>query len=377
MADHISNDEVVLKGAEPSAPVDLPPPDPARPTPRRRGVFLPLFLGGALAAAAGAGSVIYLFPDGLRGAASTETALAALTARLDRQDETLSKSTAVDEITARIAAVEAEVTRLADAQGKSVASTDANFARMSEGLASLDARLTALEQNPVTGDAATAAAASAFRRELDALKAELASQRNLAAAAGGDIAKAAAAAANRITEAEQQAARLRAEAESAANASAARAAASRLGIAVEAGKPLQPVIDDLTSMGVTVPAAIADAAAGVPSAEALRLAFADAARSALAQSLRETAPATWSGRIAAFLRAETGARSLVPREGTDPDAVLSRAEAALVAGDLPRSLTELDALPAGGRAQMAEWITSVQKRLDLLAAIDALAAGLK
>jgi hypothetical protein len=82
------------------------------------------------------------------------------------------------------------------------------------------------------------------------------------------------------------------------------------------------------------------------------------------------------GRITAFLRAQTGARSLTPREGNDPDAILSRAEAALREGDLVATLAELDALPAEGAARLAEWRAQAEARLAASQAVAELVASL-
>ena len=72
-------------------------------------------------------------------------------------------------------------------------------------------------------------------------------------------------------------------------------------------------------------------------------------------------PAAASG---AFLRTQMQARSLTPQEGSTPDAVLSRAEAALGGGDVAATLAELDALPAEGRAAMQGWIDEARIRAD-------------
>jgi hypothetical protein len=83
---------------------------------------------------------------------------------------------------------------------------------------------------------------------------------------------------------------------------------------------------------------------------------------------------SWTERAMSFLQSTTGARSMTPREGTDPDAVLSRAEAALGAGDLDLSLTEIAALPAVAQEAMAGWTTQAKTRQDALAAVAELAA---
>jgi len=73
-----------------------------------------------------------------------------------------------------------------------------------------------------------------------------------------------------------------------------------------------------------------------------------------------------------FLRSQTGARSLAPRDGDDTDAVLSRAEAALRQGDLATTLTELDALTGDPAAAMAAWRAQAETRMAALAALTVL-----
>ncbi|MGC1487099.1 MAG: hypothetical protein WA784_04835, partial [Albidovulum sp.] len=71
------------------------------------------------------------------------------------------------------------------------------------------------------------------------------------------------------------------------------------------------------------------------------------------------------------------ARSLTPRAGEDPDAILSRAEAALGTGDLKTALVEIATLPEAGRARLAEWTGLAERRLAAAAAIAALAADME
>ena len=61
----------------------------------------------------------------------------------------------------------------------------------------------------------------------------------------------------------------------------------------------------------------------------------------------ETAEDGVMGGLGAFLQNQLGGRSVVPREGDDPDAVLSRVGAAVEAGDLSTALTEIESLPEG------------------------------
>jgi hypothetical protein len=78
----------------------------------------------------------------------------------------------------------------------------------------------------------------------------------------------------------------------------------------------------------------------------------------------------------AFFRTQTQARSLTPQEGDTPDAVLSRAEAALAEGNVAAALAELEALPDDGRAAMQVWIDSAEARAAAVSAAGSLSQGM-
>ncbi len=65
-----------------------------------------------------------------------------------------------------------------------------------------------------------------------------------------------------------------------------------------------------------------------------------------------------------------------PRAGDDPDAVLSRAEAALTAGQLAQALEEIAALPEPALAAMADWTARARQRVSALEAVETLAQSL-
>ena len=71
-----------------------------------------------------------------------------------------------------------------------------------------------------------------------------------------------------------------------------------------------------------------------------------------------------------------GVRSLAPREGDDPDAILSRAQAAVTAGEIEGALAEIVMLPPDGQSAMTDWVTAARARLDALAAASGLAETL-
>ena len=340
----------------------------ARPTESKRqgGGFLSTALGGVVAAAAGYALATFApFPGITQPDAPTYDAEAAVTALSVRlavlEDAPIPESPYAD----RIAALESRLTDLAP--------TD--LSPLIVELAALEARLLSVENQPPaasggdTTPAAVLASIDSLRSELDQLKAA-----NADATAGVEALAAEAQA--RLLDAETQAARMKAEAEETARQARNSSAVGRVRAALESGSPFASALNDL--MGIDVPETLVSVAeTGVPTRAALETAFVPAARSALEVSLRTDMGESWSDRMASFLQSTTGARSLEPRDGTDPDAVLSRAEAALRAGDLSRSLTELQGLPPEGLAAMSDWVAMAQQRLDAIAAAAALSAAVE
>ncbi|AWD22037.1 COG4223 family protein [Fuscovulum blasticum] len=162
--------------------------------------------------------------------------------------------------------------------------------------------------------------------------------------------------------------RIRAEQAAAEQAAAQATALSSLRQAAESGVPYARELAALEQVQVSeIVSKYAET--GLPTIASLTEGFADPARAALEASLRAQAGEGLGDRLWSFLRVQTGARSLSPREGNDPDAVLSRAEGALRQGKVADALTELAALPPEGQAAMADWVALAR---DHLAATDAL-----
>lgn len=157
-----------------------------------------------------------------------------------------------------------------------------------------------------------------------------------------------------------------------------RGALARIEAALENGEPFVDATSDLeTAGGVDVPPALDNVAdQGVSPLGSLQDDFPPAARAALSVSIREDSGGSAWDRFGAFLRAQTGARSLDAREGDDPDAILSRAQTAVRTGDLATALDEIATLPEGGQAELADWSDRARARLDALAAHDALVGSL-
>lgn len=336
-------------------PPAQPAESPASPAPAakpRRGGLLGGVIGGVLAAGAGFGLAQYV-PQGwpLAGTAALEDRLAAQTKEIEALKARLAALPAGPD-----AALTARVTALEDKAATPAAAAD--LGPVEGRIAALESRLAAIEAIPADGAAASPAALAALQAEVQALK------------AGGGAASALQAMADeteaRLKAAEDKAAALESRTADMVAQARARTALGQLAAAVDSGAPFAGLLPDLG----TLPEPLArQAATGVPTLPALRETFPEAARAALEAALEADMGATWSERIASFLRSQTGARSLAPREGGDPDAVLSRAEAALAAGDLAAALKELDALPEAGQTALAGWRAQAEARQAAVAAL--------
>ena len=62
-----------------------------------------------------------------------------------------------------------------------------------------------------------------------------------------------------------------------------------------------------------------------------------------------------------FLQEKLGVRSLTPRQGNDPDAILSRVEASIKADNFNDALSLLSTIPESGMIIMAEWIKNLEE----------------
>jgi hypothetical protein len=344
-------------GDEPAAaPPELPPapepamPEPPAPPPRRAGMIGPL-LGGALAALGGFGlshfNVLGLVgPDQTAAVAALDNkidALAAAQAEQGQRLQTLGAET--EKVAGRVATLE------------SLPAPDApDLSRLDD----LETRLQVIEALPADGQASTAALAA----KLAELERQLASRPAVADQAEVDAALA------RLAEAEAEAGR-RADEAAAAAASVAKAGAlDRLREAAATGAGFEAELAALEDP--TLQAALASHVAGVATLDQLRADFPEAARLALQLARAGAEGEGWGARALDFLAAQTGARSLTPREGNDPDAMLSRAEFALGEGRLADALAEVKALDPAIRAPFDDWVARAEARLAVNSVLEAL-----
>ena len=208
----------------------------------------------------------------------------------------------------------------------------------------------------------------------ESLRAEIDVLKSSGGTVPADVAAVTAAAEARMTEVETLATRMRADAQQLVSTAITRAAFGRVQAALDSGGAYASALADL---GPDVPAVLVEnASAGLPTLAELQAAFPETARLALEAALRADMGESWTQRVGSFLRSQTGARSLTPRDGADPDAVLSRAEAAVNTGDIPAALSELAALPPEAVAVAAIWRAQAELRLAAEAAVADLARAL-
>lgn len=342
-------------------PVRTEPVAPPKPAPAPAPSAFPLVLGGLIAGAAGFLIATFAVPEGWPNppsdapvvASDPETTarveslsgeLAALTERLDNLPEPTTEVVATESVD-----LTPLIDRLDTIEGETGGLRDA-ISSLEQAASELSARVDEIAERPAIvspdGSAAMEAQLETFRRDLDAVT---------------EAARA------EIEEAQSRASQIEAEAAAAAADAARNAAMADIRAALESGEPFA---DALGALGDAPDALTSVATEGVASMASLQNGFPDAARSALQEVQTVPEDASTADRMASFLRRHTNARSLAPREGDDPDAVLSRAEAALASGDVPAALAELDALPDDAKAALQDWIDAASARANAVAAMN-------
>ncbi len=346
-------DDTPEQAEDHTARVEPDQPAPVVTAPRRGG-FAPMVLGGVIAA--GLGFLGAQYPDQWPFPAPEvqvdplAQALDAQGVRLDAAEKSLAdQGQKIGAMASQQSLADLAARVVADLQ---VAST--RLATLETHLTALEARLTAVEKLPTgNGTEAAEAAAAAYQRELIALRTMF----------EAELAK--------VRTGQQDARTLSAKA-------ATRAALANIMAALDSGAPFAEAAAELSSVtGAPLPAPLPDMAEdGVPTLAALQESFPEAARAALDLAIRAGVEEGSIGRAQAFLRTQLGVRSLEPKQGDDPDAVLSRAEAALHQGRIATALSELTALPEAAQPALADWISTAKARAAALEAGRALATQL-
>ena len=330
---------------DPEPQVDPAPATIATQTQSSGAGFLPLLLGGVVAGAIGYGVATY-FPMN-DGSVDVSVQMQAQADQLAALEAKLADIPAVD-----LNGVEAQIASVGDQAAALSGAIDTKFA-------DLDARLTEVEKRPGADGTLSDTALAAYQRELEQLRADLEIQQ-------ATVMSAAAQAETDLAAARAESEALEQEALASAEAAASRAALNRVSTAIETGAPFADALGDL---GGDLPAALSSAAEnGVATTAELTSDFPAAARAALATA-RAEGVSDESGGLGGFLRNQFDVRSTAPQEGSSPDAVLSRAEAAIKEGRVADALAEIEALPEVARAEMVDWTAQATERADVLDAV--------
>lgn len=366
-------------------------------TPPRKTGFWPVAFGGVVAAGLGAAATIWALPNLPAGwlpeqeaavdveaikadAVSTaeEAARQAVAEALPEDaDQAADIQAALEDQGARIAALEEAAPAAAEpaatsqsavdssaASGDGGTSASADSSPASETLAQLQDqleqqanRIAELESRPSL-DPETAERIQSVADQADSLQQQISS----AAEEAKSQISAVAAEASKLQEA---------AAESTKRAEAVAAVAA-LQSALDKGVTAQDAQQTLADAGMDAPEALQQ---DIPSIETLQDSFGDASRAALRATMSGDS-AEGGNMLTNFLKAQTGARSVAPREGDDPDAVLSRANAKVEAGDIAAALDEIEALPAAAKEApvMAEWLSGATAQRNAQAALSDLSA---
>ena len=341
--DGMNPDMEVVGDPEPQA--NSAPETNAQQTQSAGAGFLPLLLGGVVAGAIGYGVATY-FPMN-DGSVDVSVQMQAQADQLAALEAKLADIPAVD-----LSGVEAQIASVGDQAAALSGAIDTNFA-------DLDARLTEVEKRPGADGTLSDTALAAYQRELEQLRADLEIQQ-------ATVMSTVAQAETDLAAARAEAEALEQEALASAEAAASLAALNRVSTAIETGAPFADALGDL---GGDLPTALSSAAEnGVATTAELTSDFPAAARAALATA-RAEGVSDESGGLGGFLRNQFDVRSTAPQEGSSPDAVLSRAEAAIKEGRVADALAEIEALPEVARAEMTDWTAQATERADVLDAV--------
>ena len=388
-------------------PEPAPSPDeatPAEAAPRqaeRRGGWLPGFLAGALVLAAGVGGGVLTRdlwappPAGGNGAATKY--LAELESRLSALE---GRPSGVEPRSLEGLASAEEVERLSDALAdidSRIAGLDARVAAPPEGLSGLEARMDTLEAREPAGPAdlseiegrldALEAREPAAPVDLSGLEARIealgaraeAGAETVAALADlrddlSDLRGKLAATEARLAEADAELASLIAG-ERTARSAAARQAGAMLDLAqlrdwLRGTAPFAKELVAVRAFAAEDPemADLLDrleehAGSGIPSLEALRRGFPEVARRVVAAG-RGEGENDWLGDILRRISDVVSVRPVGEVEGTDPGAIVARAEVRLDEGNLAGALAELKALQGPAEKEADTWSKEAETRLD-------------
>lgn len=295
------------------------------------------------------------------GVAEDSARIAALEARLAEMARPADIASAVDAarsgLEGEIATLRESVTTSSSgALGERVGQLESALDGQRGEVAALKGQIEGL---PADGSAAAAGAGAqidVYRAELDGLRAEFDRLSGQVGSLTGRVEDVAATSTARVQEIEKtEGAR--------ADAAEVQADLASIRAALVAGLPFADQAARLEATGTALPEGLeAAAASGAPSLADLQARFPAEAHEAIRVSILAGAGDSFLGRARAYVEAQIASRSLSPKPGATPDAILSRMDDDLAKGDLAGVLTESTALPSEAKAALSDWLEGVKAR---------------
>ncbi|WP_066106824.1 COG4223 family protein [Salipiger sp. CCB-MM3] len=355
-----ASDPMAREPVSPEPAATVPPQVIQEKVIERKGGFVPMVVGGIIAAALGWGASAYqsgTFPFGDASGAFEEETRAALA---DQSQQIDALGATLEDTASQVGGIDlTDLENSAVDLGQRMANAEGSAASLSEQVAQLQTRIEDM-QNQWLSESVSPEAMAAYEKALADVRTAIETQRA------------------EVEQMTQEAMQAREAASDQALTAESRSALADIETALRDGAPYAEALATLQENGVDVPEGLsAPAGDGVPTLSALEADFPPAARDALSAARRaEATNEDTTSRVATFFANQLGARSVEPRAGDDPDAVLSRAEAALRSGDLGAVLSEVAALPEPAQQELSDWVASAEKRKAALDGADAVAQTL-
>jgi hypothetical protein len=313
---------------------------------QRSGIFVPMVIGGVISAAIGFGAAHYFIPGGVFFPGENQELVEIRAEIADLKEGSANNLTGLNAANELVRAQSDEFTsqqsKLNDA--------------LTQSNVDVTARLVEIENRPI------ADASAEVQVALKSYVAELARLNEVVATQGSEIAGFQ----SRVAELENQLAdklatvsAQRGEAETAAKIARLRSLFNGLKGELDTGRAFGETLAAINdASGNVAPKSLSENSAGVASLSSLQADFPDVARATLAVAIAETADLSAMGRFSAFLKSQTGARSLTAKEGDDTD------------GEVKTSINELAGLPEGGANTISSWVAKAQAYADAQAGFE-------
>lgn len=251
--------------------------------------------------------------------------------------------------------------------------------RLEASLAGQTTELTTLKSQ-ITGGEGSGAGVDVYRAELDGMRTEIGTLSDKVGGLATQVADVATKSDRQIETTQATVEQVQTEAAATVDAATSQAALAQIRAAMAAGGVpfAAPLATLAETPDLTLPEGLSAAGeSGVASMATLRDSFPDAAHAAIRAAIMGGAEnGGILDRSRAFLEAQVATRSLAPRDGVGPDAVLSRMEDKLRHDDLAGAIAESDNLPSEAAQAMSGWLDAAKLRANAETGFGALTADL-